>query len=189
MNNNLGKLPDIELWRSFRSGDKHALRYIYFRHYGALSNYGKKVTSSHEIAEDCIQELFLKLWKNRHNLGDVQVIKSYLFTAYRRILFELVKVNRKTTSFTDLPYEYDIALSVEEKTIDLEHRHQLSVELKQAIKKLSKRQKEILYLCFYQGFTYKEIEAITSIKNQTIRNCVYEAIKALRKHFQKSSLR
>ncbi|MDH3708965.1 MAG: sigma-70 family RNA polymerase sigma factor [Cyclobacteriaceae bacterium] len=179
------KLTDGQLWRRFKGGDQEALKVIYFRHYSILFNYGKKLTSSPELAEDCVQDLFLKLWRTQKNLGQVVSIRAYLFKAYRRILLDLVKVQRRYTKFTDLPLEYDLMLSVEQLTMQDENQREQLNGLNSAIKSLSKRQKEIVYLCFYRGFTYKEIEQIISIKNQTIRNCVYEAVKTLRKSMNK----
>lgn len=186
MGNSLDKLKDAHLWKCFKTGNREAMQIIYFRHYTILLNYGKKLTTNEEIAEDCIQDLFYKLWKNRENLGDVISIRSYLYKSYRRILFDLVKAHRKYSTVSDLPTEYDIVLSIEHETIQEEHLSDRHHGLKQAMKGLSKRQREIIYLCFYRGFTYDEIAEIISIKNQTIRNCVYEAIKVLRNHLQKT---
>ena len=175
------QLPDDQLWLKFKAGDQEALKSIYFKHYPMLFNYGKKLTSYPEIAEDCIQDLFLKMWRTKQNLGKVVSVRAYLFKAYRRILFDLVKAQKRYTNFKDLPNEYDITLSVEDQTVQKENHQQQLYGLQLAMKGLSKRQKEIIYLSFYRGFTYQEIEQIISIKNQTIRNCVYEAVKSLRK--------
>ncbi len=184
MGQSLEKLKDVELWKCFKAGNREAMQVIYFRHYAVLYNYGKKLTSHEELAEDCIQDLFFKLWKNRNTLGEVLSIKSYLYRSYRRILLDLVKANRKYTAIHDLPVAYDISLSIEQETIIKEHDSERIKGLNAAISNLSKRQREIIYLCYYQGFTYNEIEDIMSIKNQTIRNCVYEAIKVMRKYLQ-----
>ena len=53
--------------------------------------------------------------------------------------------------------------------------------LRNALGLLTKRQKEIIYLRFYEGLSYDEIETIVQVNYQTIRNCVYEAIKVLKK--------
>lgn len=183
----LHELPDHQLWKCFQQGNREALREIYFKHYALLYNYGKKLTAHPEIAEDCIQDLFLKLWVKRSNLSEVVSIRSYLFKAYRRILLDLVRINRKYANEVDLPSEYDVSLSVERLTIQKEQSAQQLHELTTAINNLSKRQKEIIFLCFYKGFSYREIAEIIPIKYQTIRNCVYEAVKVLRKSLTKVS--
>lgn len=186
MGESLQMLDDARLWDCFKTGQKAALKLIYERNYACLFNYGKKLTSHTAIAEDCIQDLFLKLWKNRQNLGQVTSIRSYLYKSYRRILLDLVKVNRKYSAYNDLPGAYDVTLSIEEATVVEEEILAMRKGLKRAINSLSKRQREIIYLSFYQGFTYSEIAEIISIKNQTIRNCVYEAMKSMRNFLQKA---
>jgi RNA polymerase sigma-70 factor (ECF subfamily) len=53
-------------------------------------------------------------------------------------------------------------------------------KLAKAIDKLTKRQKEIIFLKFYSGLSYEEISEVTSIKNQSIRNITSNALKKLR---------
>lgn len=175
-------LPDIQLWIKFKQGNKQAFKLIYYTYHQHLFSYGLKLSGHADITEDCIQDLFLKLWKNRKNLGDVHSIKAYLFKSFRRILIDLIKSDRKTSNIVDLPAEYDVHLSIEEMLIKNESsRLQLS-RLENALNKLSKRQKEIIYLCFYKGMSYREITEVIPIKYQTVRNCTHEAIKILRKH-------
>ena len=50
-----------------------------------------------------------------------------------------------------------------------------------AIEQLSNRQKEIIYLKFYNGLSYEEISAVTQLKYQSVRNLFSVALKELRK--------
>jgi RNA polymerase sigma-70 factor (ECF subfamily) len=51
----------------------------------------------------------------------------------------------------------------------------------QAIDQLSNRQKEIIYLKFYQNLSYEEVSEIMNINYQVARNLLHQAIKAMRK--------
>ena len=55
-----------------------------------------------------------------------------------------------------------------------------SIRLKSAWGKLTDKQKEILYLRFYQGLEYEQIAEVLDIKYQSLRNAVSRAIKSLR---------
>lgn len=182
MNRSLKSLPDLQLWIEFKRGNRQAFKLIYYTYHQHLFNYGLKVSGHADIAEDCIQDLFLKLWKNRKNLGNVHSIKSYLFKSFRRILIDLIKSDKKISDIIDLPAEYDVHLNIEEMLIKNEVSRQQLSRLEKALNNLSKRQKEIIYLCFYKGMSYKEITEVIPIKYQTVRNCMHEAIKVLRKH-------
>jgi len=82
---------DSELWVKFKSGDKTALKTIYYKYYMMLYRFGLKKSSNSELVEDCLQDLFLKIWKNRETLGEALVIKNYLYRAYIRILYDAIK--------------------------------------------------------------------------------------------------
>ena len=81
----------LGLWMRFKSGDHEALKVLYTRYYPVLYGYGCKLYGDTNTADDSIQELFLKLWKNRENLGEVAAVKPYLFKAYRRIALDQLK--------------------------------------------------------------------------------------------------
>lgn len=70
---------DRELWDSFKAGDDRAFSQIYETYADLLFSYGMRFTSNREIVRDTLQELFIKLYKNRKNLSTTDHIKFYLF--------------------------------------------------------------------------------------------------------------
>jgi RNA polymerase sigma factor (sigma-70 family) len=72
-------------------------------------------------------------------------------------------------------------LSPEEIIIQGEACEQRQQALKQALQSLPARQKEVLFLRYYNGMSYDEIEQILSINYQSIRNHIYRATQRLRK--------
>ena len=172
---------DSELWANFKEGDKNAFKSIYFKYYRLLYNYGMKISSDSKLTEDCIQDLFLKLWKNRSSLGEIKALKAYLYTAYARILVELIKKETRTFNGSDLHSD------TRDKTIEeVLSGDQDTIEQRQTLQKamghLSKRQQEVIYMLFYKGLSYNEIMQVIPVKYQTVRNCLHEALKVLRKH-------
>lgn len=53
-----------------------------------------------------------------------------------------------------------------------------------AVKQLSPRQKEIIYLKYYQNLSYTQLEEVMSINYQVARNLLHQAMKMLKKHIQ-----
>ena len=66
MNNN------PHLWQNFLRGDKSALSEIFLSVHDDLFRYGLKLTGDENLVKDAIQDLFLKLWKNRSNLKPIR---------------------------------------------------------------------------------------------------------------------
>lgn len=133
------------------------------------------------VAEDHIQDLFLRIWKKRANLGDVTGVKTYLWTALRRSLIDQIhKESRRSDIYTEFGEETSsMQFAVDEIIIQREKDRAKRAALKKAMDELTPRQREIIYLRYYEGMTYEEIESITSLNYQTLRNYVCKSLKIL----------
>lgn len=169
------------LWEAFRMGEAQALAVLFETHYDALYRYGLKLTSDEELVKDCIQNLFQKLWRRRTGLRAVQVVKAYLFKALRRHLGDETKLLRQhrhlLPAYTD---SFEVTYSHEEFLIAQQSDAEQSARLLTALNQLSKRQREALYLKFFDGFSYERIAEVMSLNTQSVRNLVFNALKVLR---------
>lgn len=169
---------DILLWESFRKGDRDAFAALFRNHYGALYKYGGKFTLDTQQLEDCIQELFIELWK-ANSCTPVLSVRSYLLKSLK---YKLLRSNRKRRS-TLLPADEDLAFEWSHETFLI--AEQESAEKRQkvlkALEQLSPRQKEIVYLKYYQDLSYEEVGEIMNINYQVARNLLYQAMKTLKK--------
>ena len=75
-------------------------------------------------------------------------------------------------------------LAIEELIISQEITEEKAAKLKKAFEALSSRQREIIYLKFYQGLDYEQIAEITGINYQSLRNTISIGIKKMRESFQ-----
>lgn len=174
---------DSEIWEKVISGDKKALEMLYFRHYDDLYKYALKMCGNPELTEDSIHDLFLKIWKRRKKLSEVSGVKTYLCKSLRNsIISKLRKTNRRIKILNRSKDEVKpkVKLNVEELIIEHEVNRQTMKKLSEAIDKLTPSQREVLYLKFYHGMNYDEIEEIMSINYQVARNYMYKALKLLR---------
>ncbi|MGY3089556.1 RNA polymerase sigma factor (sigma-70 family) [Hymenobacter sp. UYAg731] len=171
-----------ELWNAFRGGEARALAILFETYYDALYHYGLKLTGDEELVKDCIQNLFQKLWRRREGLRAVQVVKAYLFKALRRHLGDETKLLRQhrhlLPTYTD---SFEVTYSHEEFLIAQQGDAEQSARLLAALNKLSKRQREALYLKFFDGFSYERIAEVMSLNTQSVRNLVFNALQTLRK--------
>lgn len=170
-----------ELWQELKRGQKNALEQLFLLYYADLFRYAVKFSGDEALAEDHIQDLFLNIWKRRDYLGEVTSVKTYLWTALRRSLIHHQREKgqkAKALNKRDM-YEVGMQFSEEEIIIREEENKAKREALKNALNKLSPRQREIIYLRYYNGMTYEEINSITSLNYQTLRNHVYNAMKIL----------
>ncbi|WP_394995716.1 RNA polymerase sigma factor [Emticicia sp.] len=76
-------------WQSLKDGKPEALSALFHQYYKSIFQYGQKLTNYNtELTKEIIQDLFFKLWERRATLGDVQSVKVYIFTAFRRELID-----------------------------------------------------------------------------------------------------
>ena len=169
------------LWRQFKNGDQNAFKDIYSQYYPQLFGYGLRWLNDSDELEDSIQELFLKLWRNRTRLADVKAPRAYLFKALRGVLMDAARKNKPKERLSENTEFNDLNLSVEDMVIRDEIHKEQKEGLQRSLALLTNRQKEVIYLKFYNGLSYQEIGEILEINYQSIRNCVYDAIKVLKK--------
>lgn len=82
-----------ELWQAFLSSDKDAFAWLFEKYADAMYAYGSKMTSDTELIKDAIQDVFIKLYKNRQNLRKNVSVKGYLFVALKRTLLNLFQTH------------------------------------------------------------------------------------------------
>ncbi len=169
---------NIKLWESFRKGDKEAFAALFRNHYKILYRFGNKFTTDTELLEDCIQELFVELWQAKSQ-APVLSVKAYLLKSLK---YKLLKAFRKSGKALPIHDNGDIPFELSHETFLI--ARQESDEKKQrvirALERLSHRQKEIVYLKYYQNLSYEEVSEIMNINYQVARNLLYQAIKSLK---------
>ena len=155
---------DHALWQSFKAGDRTSFQTIYFSWFKNLTEYGMRIIGDKELVKDCIHDLFVKLWNNRSNLGDVVVIRSYLVVSLRSTLLNKIQQNSRVavSEFKD-EHPFELVFSVESDFISKETADIQTQKLLDALNELSPRQKEVIYLRYFEEMDYEEIAAIMEI--------------------------
>lgn len=174
------------LWDEFLGGDLKALEQIFYTYYEDMYGYGLKLSTRPELTKDCIHELFVRLWERRESLSKVNSVKAYLLASLRRSLLKKIKKKRKYFNDDKEPKEAasQIHFSPEVILIQEELKAEKLESLYKALDQLPIRQKEVLYLKYFNGMSYDEIEEILPIKYQSIKNHVYRAISKLREFLE-----
>lgn len=184
-------MPDNEIidlyqniWQKFMKGDDDALSSVYFEFFDMLLNFGMKYSCDRTFVEDCIQNLFVDLLKNRHKQKHVANIRFYLMKALRN---QMASEKRKTKKLipVDDPGEADfrISYSVEKSLIANETDEMRTRFLQMVVKDLTSRQKEALYLKFNCGFDYIQISELMQISVESTRTMVYRTLKSIKETF------
>jgi RNA polymerase sigma factor (sigma-70 family) len=170
---------DSELWDLFRAGDEVAYTRFIKKYSKILFNYGFRICQDKDFLKDCIQDVFLELWNRRLKINPTQAVKWYLFKAVRlRIFREQSKWNRNETP--DENYTFLVEFNIESKMITDLETMELGTRIKQVLNGLPPRQREIMYLRFYENLDFENISQIMEISKQSVHNLLQKAYKNFR---------
>jgi len=172
----------IACWQQFCAGDKSAFGEITELNYAALYHYGTRFTSDRDLIKDCLQDIFLEIWEKRAALSYISAIKPYLFQSLRN---NLVRRIRKQVNFFEIA-ENEILHEVSpESDWIINETDQLTAQrMKRALESLPKRQKEALYLKYYENLSYEEIALVMGLQRQAVANYLQYGIQKLREYWQ-----
>lgn len=173
------------LWRRLLKGNVAAFESLMSCHFRTLFQYGLKFSSDEEFVKDTIQDLFLYIWERRQNLnGNIPVV-PYLLASLRRMMHRASSTSVSyVPSFENQPMLFDVKFGVETEYIRHETSRLMSHRLNRILDKLPPRQKEVIYLKFYQELTRDQIAVVMNISPQTVSNVLQIAMKQLRKHWK-----
>ena len=178
-------VKDFKIWNAFRGGSRDALDYIFKQHASSLFAYGSKFSRDQELILDCIQDLFVELWNRRQRLSETNSIKFYLLKSLRRRIARTIHGVRRFEAITgDVVYLEDkINFSAEYLLVLQETEQFRKASLKRAMEALTKRQRESIYLKFFQGLDNEAISSIMGLSLGSVNTLVSQAIRALRASF------
>lgn len=180
----LSRSQNIDLWNTFRRGDRAAFQRIYELHARELVSYGYRITSNVQLIEDSLHDLFIDLWQSRENLSETDSIKFYLFRSLRNKIqrSQQQDVFYKAADVAQMHHlEGDDEL-IETQWINTEGQQQLLRQLDAGYQQLSPRQQQAIDLRFRHHFSNEEIARIMGINYQSACKFIYSALKVLREN-------
>ena len=171
---------DALLWQGLSNGDEIAFDKLINKYFQILFSYGTRFCQDRDIVKDCIQELFVELWNKRNSIQEPNSVKWYLIVATRnRIFREQTKWN-KNQSLNDDEYDFLFEYSIEKKIIEHADDIELAEKVKKTLESLPPRQKEIIYLRYYENLDFDQISVVMDISRQSAHNLLQKAYKNIR---------
>jgi len=173
---------EAEWLHRIQKNDEQALALLMRKYYTNLYNYAARFTPDDALIKDCIQEVFISLWQRRQTVGVILSPKFYFLRAIKnKVLKSLDSARRKIGNQT-LPEEYDFSheFSIEKIIIAKQVSEQNATRLKSILALLSKREKEVIYLKYYQYLDNGQIADLMNISRQSVYNLLHDAIRKLK---------
>lgn len=173
-----GKDIDRDKVEALKSGDESAYNSLFRKYAKKIYHVSRKMNLSHEDAEGVVQEVFIKIWKNKENLDPSLSFNAYLITITRSIVIRQVQRQVKLSAYK----EY-LSLTTEDRhnqTEDYVIFSELMDESSKAMDELPPKQKQIFMMKNFEHLTLDEIAEKLQVSRKTVKNHFFRANKSLK---------
>lgn len=162
------------------NGSEVAFKDMFAREYEKLCRYAYSFMQDEHLAEDIVQETFIRIWEQKREMVGTPEVRFYLITAVRNnSITALRKQKSQRTTFTEdtpepEPEPFFTARQHEEKEGEDAKR------MTEALNQLPPKCKEVFLLVKMHGMSYKQAAETLDISIKTVENQMGKAIKVLR---------
>jgi RNA polymerase sigma factor (sigma-70 family) len=177
------------LWQQMRQGSHVAYKKLYLAYVGELYRYGNMVIREKSLVEDTIHDVFSDVWSSRANLGEVSSVRLYLFSSFKRRLLRKIKKERQWQFVQDKNNQeisFEVVPSFLDEQIETHDHKMLVLKMQKYVEHLSPRQREVIYLRFYQNLSYAEIASLLELDQKYTYNLASKAFQMLREIISKT---
>ena len=177
----MNNFSEYNLLKKLKKGDSKAFLELYDRYHLQVYNWALKFVKTPAIAEDIVQDVFLKIWVIRERLNPQLSFPAFIYRICRNRVFSDLKkiaVNERLTLNVIEQFR-----SLKESPADLAIWNQYEVLLESAIRKLPKQRQKVFKLCRQGGKTYEEVAVELCISKNTVKEHMVMAVKNIREYF------
>jgi len=171
----------LNLWHQSQAGDSLAFCQLADKQYRTLFNYATNFTADREFIKDSIQDLLIHIWEKRSTI-QIQFVTIYFLRALRNQLMQEFRKNNNVHAQMDIEEAAELS---DYQTIETEiEQHEVftenQVKVRTALEELPRRQKEAIFLKYYEGMDNEQIADLMQVNRQSVANLLFKAINSLK---------
>ena len=163
---------------AIKAGNEKAFEKVFKEYYGPLLNLARGILRSELLAEEQVQEIFVKLWEGRDSLRDDLKLLPYLLTSVRNKCYNQARRMQVEQKYVDLVQnEYrEQILNYDYEEVD----EKMIARIHQSIALMPDKCREVFYLSRFEGLNHKQIAEKLGISTKTVENHITKAMKKLK---------
>lgn len=170
---------DTLLYTRIKGKDKDALENLYDRYEKILFSFLYKMTQDRDLAEEALQEVFIKIWRGVGEYDDSKgKFTSWLFRMAQNSAIDLIRKRKAATVPIDEIAEMPSNDSSVEQTAEWQEEKE---HIQAAVSQLSAEQQEMIQLFYFKGHTHEKIAEICGLPLGTVKSRIRLALGKLKK--------
>ena len=150
---------------------------LFMKHHKELISLSYNIVRDRDAAEDIVQEVFVKLWRNKDSVQFGEQIKHYLSKATAHTSLNHIRSHRKYYRLDDFEHVKNLASQSGTESFNYT---ELELKSRQAIDRLPPQCKAIFVLSRHEGLKYQEIADTLGLSVKTVENQMGIALEKLR---------
>jgi RNA polymerase sigma-70 factor (ECF subfamily) len=167
-----------ELLKRVAKGDETAFTRLFNNYRNKIYSIAFDFTESSAIAEEIVQDVFLKIWIRRDSLNSITHFSAYLFTITRNYMFTALKRIARRQNIESKAVE-DAPLFDEDTEARLLHKEYATI-LQEAIGRLPSQQREVYLLIKEKGYKREEAASALQLSPETVKTHLAQAMRNIR---------
>jgi RNA polymerase sigma factor (sigma-70 family) len=173
----ISRLGDVELAGRVATGDDVALAVLYDRHAPTCYRVALRLARDVTVAEEAVQDAFLGFWRAPCRFDPaLGSVAGFLILLARRRAVDLVR-RCESRRADPLPEDYDAVETGADEDVWSRLRH---LEARALVSSLPDRERELLELAYFEGFTQSELAAHLAIPIGTVKSRMHSGLARLR---------
>jgi RNA polymerase sigma-70 factor, ECF subfamily len=182
---------NISIAEGLHAGDSKVFEQLFRLHFVPLSSYARFILKNPVIAEEMVQDVFLKLWENHSSIFIGTSVKAYLYRAVHNHCVNYIKnarVNARLSeeAIKEMSYHAELALqNFSEEILEKLATAELEDHLNSVIKSLPTQCREIFLLNRQEDLSYTQIALKLGISVNTVKTQIMRALDRLREAYKK----
>jgi RNA polymerase sigma-70 factor, ECF subfamily len=170
---------DSEIIRRIRQGDTGQFESLFRSSYVSLVRYAKTLIKDHDTAEEIVQDLFFRLWKDKEKLQIESSLNGYLYRSVHNRCLHYIDHARVVEK-----YAQEMAVETQESSdnpTDIINYRELQDKVAGILERLPEKCGKIFCMSRFEGLKYSEIAEKLSVSIKTVEANMGRALKEFRK--------
>ena len=168
---------DLKILEGLKNGEASAYKELFDLYYMPLSIHALKYCDSFQLAEDIVQELFIKFWDEKLYMKLEGAISPYLFQSVKNNTLQIMKKQSKYY-FEDI--EDQVNTLLEDEKFDMVAIEEEKKKLLKEVEALPEKSKEVFKAIVLENLKYKEVAEQLGVSVNTVKTQYARALKKLR---------